>query len=113
MPGFLLEVTGGTDRLPVTGFHIIDESHIFGASVRVQRGSTTSGRTHVLVGVYRGLPAEENIFTMLIDDYVFGAHVPTFTGRFPTFEGDGVLLVVRSADAPTIRLATQNQKFDP
>lgn len=113
MPQTVIDVTGGTDREPVQGSQILDESHIFGVSARILTGSTTSGRTHVQVAVYRGVALEENILVVLLDDYVYGAHTPSWTGRFPTEEGQGLVVNVRSADGPTVRVTTQSQKMDP
>lgn len=104
MPDLTLDVTGLTDRTPVQDTKTVEQGLLTTLSAAILRGSTTTGRTHVLAGITTsGLPS--GVFhTTLIDDYVYNAHSPSWTGAIPLEPGDALLVVVRSADAPTVRV---------
>jgi hypothetical protein len=82
-------------------------------AARIHSGSSKTGRTHVQAGIFIGSPVEQYILNVLLDDYVYDGHMPTWTGRLPMDEGTGIYCLVRSADAPIVRLLGYIQKNDP
>jgi len=113
MPTFALDITGLTDRTPVIGGRLVEYGHIFALAARIHAGTSKTGRTHVQAGIYIGTPAEDRILNVLLDDYVYDGHMPTWTGRLPMDEGTGIYAIVRSADAPIVRIIGYIQKNDP
>lgn len=104
MPTYTLEVTGDGNRNPVIGGQQVDGGTLLSLCAIVQVGSTRIGRTHVLAGLYKGQPLVQNMHTVIIDDYVYNAHSPQWDGRIAFEAGEGLMAIVRSSDAPIIRI---------
>lgn len=73
-------------------------------SAFITHGSTQTGRTHVLAGITTSGSPSGVFHTVLIDDYVYNAHSPSWTGMFPLEPGDLISAAVRSADGVTVRI---------
>lgn len=104
MPDLSLEVTGGTNRLPVQASTPVEKGLLLSLSAFIIRGSTTTGRTHVLAGITTSALPSGIFHTVLIDDYVYNAHSPSWTGTLLLEPGDAILAVCRSADGATVRV---------
>ena len=104
MPDSGLSIIGTTDRTPVTGLTPTEKGLLMSLSAFITHGSTQTGRTHVLAGVTTSGSPTGVFHTVLIDDYVYNAHSPSWTGMFPLEPGDAIMGIVRSADAPIVRI---------
>jgi len=113
MPSIAFAIQGTTDRLPVVDGRLIEGGHLFSLCARIAQGSTKTGRTHVQAGLYHTTPTEDHILAVLIDDYVYDGHMPSWTGRLPMDENTGFFGIVRSADGVTVHFAAYDQKYDP
>jgi len=113
MPSLAFDIKGGTDRLPVTAGRPIEAAHLFSLSARIVAGTTKTGRTHIIAGVYEGNVSGDRVLSVLIDDYVYDGHMPSWTGRLPMDEATGFFGIVRSADGVTVRFTAYDQKHDP
>lgn len=113
MPRVSLDVTGTTDRLPVIESRRMDTGHIFSLACILTEGDTQTGRCHVQAGIALDPPTEQTVIAILIDDYVYPGHSPSWTGKFPLEEGDNLIVIIRSADAVTCRLVGRTLKYDP
>lgn len=113
MPQVNLTIIGGTTRLPVYGGRAVENGVLFALSAVIVNGSTKTGRTHVQAGLHNGSPDESHLIAILLDDYVYDGHIPTWTGRVPLELGGGIVGIVRSADGVTVRIVGDVLKRDP
>ena len=104
MPDASLDIQAGTDRSPVERYAPLDNGLLLSLSASIMRGSTTIGRTHILAGITTDTLPDGIFHTVLIDDYVYDARSPSWTGTFPLEASDLIVGIVRSADGVIVRL---------
>ena len=103
MPDIGLEITGTTDRSAVSTTRAAERGLLSSLSCYIARGTSQTGRTHVQAGIRQSTQPDGVFHTVLVDDYVYDGHTSSWTGMLPLEAGDELLLIVRSADAPTVR----------
>jgi hypothetical protein len=113
MGAVAFNITGLRDRTPVIDGRLVEFGHIFSLSARIAAGTSKTGRTHVQAGIFDGVAVEHRIIAVLIDDYVYDGHMPSWTGKLPMDEGTGFFGIVRSADGVIVQFAAYVQKHDP
>jgi len=113
MPQVTLDITPTTDRLPNYAGRLCESAYLFALSAVLTGGSAKTGRCHVQIGIYSVVANEASMICCLVDDYVYDGHIPSWSGRVPIEESQGVIAIVRSADAVTVRVVGSALKKDP
>lgn len=113
MPLIVLPVTGGTTRLPVYAGREVSPGMLFGLCARIAAGTSKTGRTHIQAGIYKGAADGSQLVSIMLDDYVYDGHFPTWTGKVPLETGSGIIAICRSADGVTVEIIGNILKHDP
>lgn len=113
MPIETIDVTPTTDRAANFAGTLSEGGVLESLSTRLHVGTTAPGRVLVQAGVFKHTPSEANTVVVLIDDYVYAGHSPSWTGKIHLEPGEGVYANVRAADAVTIRTIGHVLRRDP
>lgn len=119
MPNYDLDITPTTDRVATRASQLTDPGpdhpgFIFSICAFIKDGSATSGQVHVQAGTAKHPLNPDDTLTVLLDDYVYDGHSPTWTGKLVVEEGEGFWASVRSDGASvTVRVTGKILKYDP
>jgi len=113
MPTKNIDLKPSNDRLPNVAGELSEGGMLISLTARLHEGTAQSGTVHVQLGTYRDTVAEANWLCVLVDDYVYDGHNPSWAGKLPLEPGEGIMAVVRSGTIVTVRCTAKVLRYDP
>jgi hypothetical protein len=113
MPIIVLDTQCTINRQAVITSRLIDYGMLYSLSAVIVFGNSRTGRTHITAGIFNTTPDDAHTICVLIDDYVYQGHSPSWSGKLPIEAGCGLFALTRSSDAPVVRLSGHILKYDP
>jgi len=113
VPNLTWDISPTNDRAINIDGRAAEGGFVFTLCAILKDGDCQSGECHVQAGTYKGQPTADAVLTVLLDDYVYPGHSPSWTGKIPLEESEGLFAAVRSAQAVTVRVIGKTLKQDP